>query len=362
MARLLQDGTAPPEVVAAHLMSSVPDGSAASARTLEEAARRARATGAPDRATAWLRRALLEGPEPSLRSRLLAHLAVASAAAGDPGWAEDLARHLRAVEHGHEAAETRLKVGRVLMGRGELAAATEVLTAALDDAAAADLEELRLQLLATLGTNNRLDVSSRLDLGAELEAALEGVDVSRSPAARAVLSQLGYDRSLAGRPAATVRTMVRQAILQPSITDDEVLDNVAYYQALLALHFADDAEAMEEGAARGLAVAERRGNQSFFSLMSNLRGTLRLSQGRIDEAIDDHTAAVRTMRLDRTVTLPGAAGNLALGRAARRVPSGARGARPERRSEGQRDQRQLHPLPLRTGLRAAGGGRRARHR
>lgn len=69
-----------------------------------------------------------------------------------------------------------------------------------------------------------------------------------------------------------------------------------------------------------LPTAERRRNEDRFAAMSNLRGMIRLTHGRVDEALGDLLAAVKTMQLERSTSLPGAAANLALCRAARGEP------------------------------------------
>ena len=189
-----------------------------------------------------------------------------------------------------------------------------MLRAALDDPRADDPGELRLELLAALAAASRIDVSRRVRLDEELAAALDGADLDASPAARAVLAHLTYDRALSAHPADEVRRMGRAAILHPAIDDREVLESSAAYQALLALHFADDAAAVDEVLDQWFDVAARRANEMLFGLASNARCTARLAQGRIRDALADGEAAVEVMLRDRRVTVVGAAGNLALTR------------------------------------------------
>lgn len=311
-AALLLDTAAAPEVVARHLMASPPSGSPEAIDVLERAARRARSTGNPEHSATWLRRALSEAPTEPVRSRLLAELAVAEAAAGDGSWRDSLDRAARALASGQDRAELRLRVARALAFGGRLEPATEVLRAALDDAAGEDLGEVRLDLLASLAATSRIDVSRRLDLDEELAAALAGADLDRSPAARAVLSHLAYDRALSGAPASEIQRMGRQAILHPAVDDGEIGENPAAYQALLALHFADDADGVERVLDRWFDVAARRADETLFGLASNARCMKRLAEGRIADALVDGQAAVETMRRAGRVTLAGAAGNLAL--------------------------------------------------
>jgi DNA-binding CsgD family transcriptional regulator len=322
---LLVDADAAPEVVARHLMASPPGTSPHAIAVLERAARRARLTGGPEQAVVWLRRALTEAPTEPARSRLLADLAIAEAAAGDDRWSDTLER-AAAQSPGEARAQLHLRVARALTHRGWLDRATEVLRAALDDPATAELGELRLELLAGLAVASRIDVSRRLHLDDELEAALAEADLDRSPAARAVLSHLTYDRALSACPAEDIRRMGRTAVLHPAVDDAEVLENVAGYQAVLALHFADDADAVDQVVERWLDVATRRANETLFGLASNARCMLRLAQGRIPDAVDDGQSAVEVMCRDRRVTAVGAAGNLALALLERDEPEAAQAA------------------------------------
>lgn len=323
---LLVEADASAELVAHHLMASPPGTSSHAVEVLERAARRARLTGSPDQAATWLRRALAEAPAEPVRARLLAELAVADAAAGDERWSESVDRAVQAAVTPAAAAEVRLRVGRALAGRGWLDRAAEVLRAALDDPRADDPGELRLELLAALAAASRIDVSRRVRLDEELAAALDGADLDASPAARAVLAHLTYDRALSAHPADEVRRMGRAAILHPAIDDREVLESSAAYQALLALHFADDAAAVDEVLDQWFDVAARRANEMLFGLASNARCTARLAQGRIRDALADGEAAVEVMLRDRRVTVVGAAGNLALTRLEQDDLAGAQAA------------------------------------
>ncbi|MGV3758287.1 MAG: LuxR C-terminal-related transcriptional regulator, partial [Actinomycetota bacterium] len=215
---------------------------------------------------------------------------------------------------------------RALGGRGWLDRAAEVLRAALDEPGTDDLGELRLELLAGLAAASRVDVSRRLRLDEELSAAVADADLDASSAARAVLAHLTYDRALSAHPAEEVRRMGRAAILHPAVDDREVMESASAYQALLALHFADDAVAVDEVLDQWFDVAARRANETLFALASNARCTTRLARGRILEALGDGEAAVEVFGRDRRVTLVGAAGNLALARLERDDLEGAEAA------------------------------------
>ena len=94
-ARILADGGAPPERVAAHLLESPPAGEAAHARQLVRAAAEQAARGAAPEAVRLLRRALEEPPAPEERLGLELELAEREVGVGDPGGLERLERLLR---------------------------------------------------------------------------------------------------------------------------------------------------------------------------------------------------------------------------------------------------------------------------
>ncbi|MGV3759243.1 MAG: ATP-binding protein, partial [Actinomycetota bacterium] len=129
---LLVEADSSPELVAHHLMASPPGTSPHAVDVLERAARRARLTGSPEQAAAWVRRALAEAPAEPARARLLAELAVVDATSGDDRWEESVERAVQAAPSAVDRADVRLRVGRALGGRGWLDRAAEVLRAALD--------------------------------------------------------------------------------------------------------------------------------------------------------------------------------------------------------------------------------------
>ncbi|MFN8018018.1 MAG: LuxR C-terminal-related transcriptional regulator [Acidimicrobiales bacterium] len=175
-----------------------------------------------------------------------------------------------------------------------------------------DLGDLLLELLAALAVTSRIDVGRRLALEQEVADAVAAADLDASPAGRALVSHLAYDRALACAPAAEVRATARRAVLHPALEDQELVASGAFYQGLLALHFADDAAGVELGVRRGLLAAERLGNEPLFGAMHNLRGAARVAEGRIAEALDDLATSVQVVRRTGGLTLPGTFANLAL--------------------------------------------------
>ncbi|MGV9736237.1 ATP-binding protein [Rhodococcus aetherivorans] len=95
-ARLLTKQYADPRGIAVHLLARDPSGDRETVTLLRDAARRALTSGAPDTATALLRRALDEPPQERDRSQILFELGTAEHEIGDPA----------APHHLREAGET----------------------------------------------------------------------------------------------------------------------------------------------------------------------------------------------------------------------------------------------------------------
>ena len=89
-ARLLAEAHASPARVAEHLLATAPAGDAWMVEQLRAAAREATASGAPESAAAYLRRALTEPPSPEVEGGMLLELGVAEFSAGQPGWHDHL--------------------------------------------------------------------------------------------------------------------------------------------------------------------------------------------------------------------------------------------------------------------------------
>ena len=89
-ADLLASAGAEPERIAIHLLATDPDGDPRVVETLGAAARRALEHGAPEAAITYLRRALVEPPDPRARPGLLRSLMTASLFSMDQGALEDL--------------------------------------------------------------------------------------------------------------------------------------------------------------------------------------------------------------------------------------------------------------------------------
>ncbi len=109
-ARVLASAHASPARVAEQLLGAAATGDSWVVDRLRAAARTASASGAPESAAAYLRRALAEPPAPDVEASVLLDLGVAEYSAGEPGWEDHLEAALEVV--GDDA--TRLSAATVL--------------------------------------------------------------------------------------------------------------------------------------------------------------------------------------------------------------------------------------------------------
>jgi DNA-binding CsgD family transcriptional regulator len=113
-ARLLAEGHAGGERVAEHLLATAPCGDDWVVEQLRTAAQAATASGAPESAAAYLRRALEEPPPPDVRARLLVDLGAAEFRASHAGWEEHLTAAVAAADDDTIRAGAALRLATAL--------------------------------------------------------------------------------------------------------------------------------------------------------------------------------------------------------------------------------------------------------
>ena len=196
-AELLSDDHAPAEHVALHLLHAPRAAAAETVRILREAARRAVATGAPEAAVRFLRRALEEPPALPLRAEVLRELAAQETAIGAPEVVAHLTEALELTEDSESRAQLYLMLGWAEHQGGRFARAADAFEAGRRLTDSSDLgHELDAGFLmsATL-------VSSR---AREAQARLEAMETMPGSAQethhRQVLAQVLFSRTVTGSP------------------------------------------------------------------------------------------------------------------------------------------------------------------
>jgi DNA-binding CsgD family transcriptional regulator len=285
-ARLLSEGGAESERVAAHLLRTRPAGDSQIVGTLRDAARRAGSRGASESAVTYLRRALAEPPPSAQRAELLLEL----------GSAETQVDGDAAIQHlqdAHELSATPIERSRValLLGRqlfllrGDEADA--VFIEALDELSGAEAELERL-LEAGLITNDLFSPSLH-------SSALERLErVRRRLAAETIgekmlLSLLAYHDARAGVPAAEVVPLVRRALADGKLVRANASGALFPICTVLAMADLDEVLTVYDDL---LAEAYRRGSVFAFAAVKVFRAQALVWRGDLVEAETDAREAL----------------------------------------------------------------------
>jgi DNA-binding CsgD family transcriptional regulator len=138
-ARLLAAESADLDAVCAHLLVCEPAGSAEVVERLRAAAARAVGRGAPESAAAYLRRAMAETADVSLRAVLAQELGLAEKVLGDPAAAEHLRESLRLTRDPAVRAAVTPDLAELLLLAGQWEAGTTLVREALAELADRDL-------------------------------------------------------------------------------------------------------------------------------------------------------------------------------------------------------------------------------
>jgi DNA-binding CsgD family transcriptional regulator/Tfp pilus assembly protein PilF len=250
--------------------------------------------GAPESATAYLRRALAEPPSPEVGAGLLEELGLAEFSAGQPGWQH----HLEAAVAEAGDAATRiaaaLQLATALGFHQRLAEAVEVV-----DHVQADLEghdrEARLTLEAMAVGVGLIDAASA-PLVADRAGALLVLAKEQS-VPRDALAVAGYVAALANEPAEQAAELARRAIDAGPRALPEPGEPPWFLYATIALFYAE--RYSEAQALLDAAVADARATANGLVLPAVLaqRAWLALRRGDLSAAEADARASLAAPRL-----------------------------------------------------------------
>lgn len=278
-ARLLAEGGAEPERIAAHLLRSPPAEDPEVVDRLRDAARRAGSRGASESAVAYLRRALAEPPPAAERAELLLELGSAEARVSGEAAVEHLRAAHALTEDPIRRAETALLLGRqlFLLGGEESDA---VFVEALGELAGANAELERL-LEAALVTNDLFAPTHHGEAIERLER-VRGRSAETTVGEKLLLSLLAYHDARAGRPAAEVVPLARRALADGTLVRGDIF-GAAFVPPCTVLAMADLDEVLPvyEDV---LAEAHRRGSTLAFAAARVFRAQTLLWRGDLGEA------------------------------------------------------------------------------
>ncbi len=279
-AALLSDDGAPPDRVAAHLLSAEPFGEGWVVDALRAAARRAIGQGAPEAAVSYLRRALNEPPAPDSRLEVLLELGRAESLLPIAQDCVALREALSLASGPVQRAEIAHEIADVLVSVAHNVSARVVLEDVLEQSAGLDaalVERLEAHLLG--GGAPDLTATKRVLGRTDRHFARASRGEVGDPCMLAALAQTG---AITGLPAAEVSELARRAL-----RDERLLGlPPAYLGATGALTWSDQLQ--EAAAAQDVAIAEaqRRGSAPMFMQMSVFRAATAFRAGELDTAAD----------------------------------------------------------------------------
>jgi DNA-binding CsgD family transcriptional regulator len=283
-ARLLATAGMPVDAVAAHLMQTPPLGEPWIVSALAQAARHARARGAPAGAVAYLERALAERPAARERRDLLLDIGRAESQIHSPRAPGHLREALALSEHPDEVAAVALWLGQVLYHSGALDEAYEVLNDAVQRTDGRDSDatlELEAYLLSIAGAAGKIPETARR------AASLEARTPADSRAAGAVQATLAFRGALTGAPRERVRAYAERAledVARSVASSSHLSDRQAPGATLLWI---DELDRATELFTERIDGAARMGRLQTFEIFSALRGYTSLRRGDLTNAAAD---------------------------------------------------------------------------
>jgi DNA-binding CsgD family transcriptional regulator len=291
-AQLLQSEGAPPERIAAHLLLSHRRGDPWVVERLRAAAREARARAVPRSAVQYLRRALEEPPDDSVRVDLLAELGIAEAAAGLPEAADHFAQAIAATDQPMRRARLALERGRCLDSQGHHEQAANAYDAGLAELAAQpdDPEELELrdQLEADFVATATVVPSL------QARALVRSVDLLGRAAAgpqtqgqRLRLAQTALYEAFRGERADRLIELAEQAWDDGRLLEHGTPQGIGWRLVSNVFFLAGALERAAEIANAALEDARRRGWPFALATAAYVRALPLLWQARVDDALSE---------------------------------------------------------------------------
>jgi ATP/maltotriose-dependent transcriptional regulator MalT len=296
-ARLLAAEDADLDAVCAHLLVCEPAGSAEVAERLRAAAARAAGRGAPESAAAYLRRAVAETADMSLRAVLLRELGRAEKVTGDPAAAEHLRESLRLTSDPAARAAVAPDLAELLLLAGQWEAGAEVLRTALTDLAdrrvppgghsPAAVARLQAWWAGLSAYDPRLvgELDHRLD---ELRAAARGTDA----ASRMLAGLLAGVLAWRGEREAGVLALLDHALDHGRLLARIDSDPLMAAQALFSPVMLDRLGRAEELAGQLLGVSRSRGSVIGLAIAACMYAAIRARRGELVDTETEVRAAI----------------------------------------------------------------------
>jgi DNA-binding CsgD family transcriptional regulator len=319
---LCRDHHASAETIAAQLLRSEPEGSAANVADLAKAAAGAMLRGAPRSAAAYLARALAESPPPPRRAELLGELARAELLMRDPAALDHLREAVAAGEDAVQRARLRWLLSDALLFSGDWAAAVAELQRALVEVEQRD-DDLALRLEGRLLTLGAFDARAARDgesaaAGAALRERAERLRERAEHAGgldgvRPLRLNLALLLAVRAHPPAEIEPLVRRGFDDGRFLEREGSEAMEAVHGAFALVLVDDLDGALAHTDAMLADAARRGSVLGFLAGASFRALANLRRGALAEAEADAAPALElALEQGLTFTVPFTAAYLAL--------------------------------------------------
>ena len=291
-ANLLSIAEGTTDRVAAHLLSTHPDGNSETVSTLREAARSAGNRGAPDVAVTYLKRALAEPPPGDLEPVLVYELGTAALSAGELDLAIDKLRQAtREPAHEQLRAEAASALGSALFLADRPEEAMTDLTAVIDALPESEREQgLRLQATRWAAVRGgSVAVWRRLQEAGE--RFVVGSPTPRTVGERLQVAAAAYEAARTGS-ADEARELALQALADGQLLDDPGPESGAFWIAPSVLFFAYADDDVARVSTEVIEWAKQRGSLPAFSMAAQLRAYASMRRGLLVEAEADAASAL----------------------------------------------------------------------
>ena len=292
-ARRLADAGASALRIATHLLAADPAGDDWVVDSLRAAAGTAIATGAPDSAVAYLRRALAEPPSERLRAEVLLTLGFAESYAGDPQAPADLEAALSAAADVTAQVSITLALGRMLQIDGRNRDAMDAFDRTRARVGSADRRAALMLEGGALGAA-QFDADTA-DVAAERLARLRSAAEEQPDVPASVFGPLAVAAVMANEPAETVDRLALRALDgAPKLLPEAVDRPPFFYHACNSLVFAERYDDALSRFDEAITDARRLGSLPHVLGLSCYRALLQLRVGNLADAEADARVALET--------------------------------------------------------------------
>lgn len=286
----------PRQVIASHLVHTLPDEDHAVVELLRAAAEESLESGAPHVAAAQLLRAVGETTPDDTDPQLLRQAAAAHMRAGLADQAFELwdraLQRMRPVEDSAfclaDIGDAQMRLGERTAGRSTYLQASSLLQKHGHDASS----QVARLVFARMGMARAVSSDTRPAIDKATAEAVAQPPETDSHADRLLFALASNSLALEGRDAAAARKLALRAAAGGRLLAEESCDGNGFYMAMAAFFWTDS---FQEGLAaldRAVAESKARGSSLGFATASYSRGFLHYRRGNLRQAVADLHAAL----------------------------------------------------------------------